>query len=241
MLEEAEHAVVFTGAGISVESGIPTFRGEGGVWEKYDPQRVAGLRGFKKDPRHLWDFLKDLLKPKGAPTVPNAGHYALAALETQGLIRSVITQNIDGLHQDAGSRRVLELHGSLRRLHCLECFWEGETGKAIPDFQETYPNCPNCGSNLVKPQIVLFGEALPQEVMKEVEEEACACDLFIVVGSSLEVFPAAALPLMAKRNNAELILINRDPISYYGIFDLSILGTAGNILPLLKKEIEKAG
>ncbi len=238
ILAGAKHAVVFTGAGVSAESGIPTFRGSGGLWTRYDPEEVASIGGFRRNPRAFWEFAKELLVKREAE--PNPAHYAIAELEKMGIVKAVITQNVDMLHQRAGSKRVLELHGSMEYVDCLDC---GET-YTWDDIVEVLnrgdvPKCEKCGSLYLKPRVVFFGEPLPQDVLAEAMEESVKADVFMVVGSSLVVYPAARLPMMAKSKGAKMIIVNLEPTMGDSVFDVVINGKAGEILPRIVEEVKK--
>ncbi len=238
ILANAKHAVVFTGAGVSAESGVPTFRGSGGLWTKYDPEEVASISGFRRNPRAFWEFAKELLVKKDAK--PNPAHYAIAELEKMGIVKAVITQNVDMLHQRAGSKRVLELHGSMEYIDCLDC---GET-YTWDDIVEVLirgdvPKCTRCGSLYLKPRVVFFGEPLPQDVLAEAMEESVKADVFMVVGSSLVVYPAAKLPMIARSKGAKMVIVNLEPTVGDNIFDVVINGKAGEILPKIVEEVKK--
>jgi len=228
VISESNYVVFFTGAGVSAESGIPTFRGKNGLWRRYNPEEVASIEGFMRNPKAFWEFAKELIVKVRAK--PNRAHYAIAELERMGKVKAVITQNIDMLHQKAGSRRVLELHGSLRYVDCLECgrtyVWED-----VEVMVERGEVRCKCGSPYLKPRIVFFGESLPEDVLREAVEEAKRCDLMIVVGSSLQVYPAAGIPAIAKEYGAKLAIINVDPTEKDWMFDLVLRGRAGEILP----------
>ena len=206
----ATHMVVFTGAGISAESGIPTYRGEDGVWQKYDPAKYANVRIFDEDPSYYWSFFRDVRYPGLKAAGPNSAHRALAALEARGAVKAVITQNIDGLHHLAGSDRVLELHGNTRRISCRRCRERHTMEEVHRQLASRMPPvCFSCEGPL-KPDVVFFGEALPAAVLAEAMEEARQCDLFMVIGSSLVVQPAASLPVLAKENGARFVILNKE-------------------------------
>lgn len=212
LLVAARRVVVLTGAGISTPSGIPDFRSpEAGLWQQADPEVVASLAGFMRDPRAFGAWLRPLAQ-QIIQAQPNPAHCALAEMERAGLVRAVVTQNIDGLHQKAGSQRVLELHGSLRTATCVDCRRQVSTAGLLDSFLSSgeMPRCAHCGGTL-KPDIVLYGEMLPLDVLREAEEEAKSCDLILVVGSSLTVTPASHLPRWALHNGAHLIIANRTP------------------------------
>lgn len=238
IIANAKYAVVFTGAGISAESGIPTFRGEDGLWKKYDPEEVASIWGFKRNPRAFWEFSFALRNKLFAE--PNPAHHVIAELEKMGIVKAVITQNIDMLHQKAGSKRVLELHGSMSKLDCLDCRKEYDWGDYIEEFnREEIPKCKVCGSWFVKPRVVLFGEPLPRDVLEQAIEESRMADVFIVVGSSLVVYPAAELPYIAKSCGARMILVNAEPTVADHIFDVKLYGKAGEILPQILNVVKE--
>jgi NAD-dependent deacetylase len=220
-----------TGAGVSAESGIPTFRGEGGLWTKYDPVKVASLDYFMSDPSAYWKLSKDRGRVALAAR-PNPGHQALAALEAGGHLIAVATQNTDGLHQDAGSRRVIELHGSGRTVQCLDC----GTREPRSDVQarldlEMPPRCRVCGGIFLKPTVVLFGEPMPHAAVQEAFALAREADVMLVVGSSLVVYPAADIPVAALRSGAALIVINAEPTPLDGVATVVIRGKSGEALP----------
>ena len=243
--------VCLTGAGISAESGIPTFRGKGGLWEKYDPQIYSNPDGLlsvlRKHPQDLVNFVVDfytiLLKAK-----PNPGHLALAYLEKEGFLSSVITQNIDNLHQDAGSRCVTELHGNAYRIRCRGCsrkltlehermqefiqllkYNKGSYSGVLKILSRYLPRC-SCGARF-RNDIVLFTEMLPEQELSFAYEQLDKCKLLLLVGTSLIVYPAAGLPLYAKRKGAKLIEINSEPSALSEICDYKILGKASVVLP----------
>lgn len=236
LLKSSRHTVVFTGAGVSVESGIPPFRGAGGLWERYDPEEVASIYGFKRNPKAFWEFAKELLVKTKAE--PNKAHYAIAELEKMGIVKAVITQNIDMLHQKAGSSRVLELHGSMEYVDCLDCHTTYKWDEIEKKIEKEIPRCESCGSYYLKPRVVFFGEALPRDVLSEAMDESRKCDLFIVVGSSLVVYPAAHLPFIAKENKAKLVIVNYDPTERDGMFDVVIHGKAGDVLPRIVEKLK---
>jgi NAD-dependent deacetylase len=230
MIRRASYIVAFTGAGVSADSGIPTYRGTGGVWNRYDPDKYANVNYFFQDPAYYWSFFKDVRYPSLKAAAPNAAHRALAELERQGRLKAVVTQNIDGLHQEAGSQRVLELHGNTRSISCLSC------GKSygideVRSLLETElpPACRECGG-MLKPDVVLFGESLPMDTLHEASEESRRCDLFLSVGSSLLVQPAASMPAMAKRAGAGLVIVNKDETPLDSMADLVIRDSATNVL-----------
>jgi len=212
ILSASQHAVALTGAGHSTPSGIPDFRSpESGLWTKADPMVVASIYGFQWDPQAFYDWLRPLAKQM-MEAEPNAAHIALAELEEAGVIKCVITQNIDELHRKAGSQNVLELHGSVRQATCMRCRRTVPSTELWPAFVATgeLPRCPTC-DGLLKPDVVLFGELLPMTTLVRAQDEAERCDAMLVAGSSLEVYPAAELPTCATQHGAKLILVNYEP------------------------------
>jgi NAD-dependent deacetylase len=213
-LRQAGSAVAFTGAGISTESGIPDFRSPGGVWERYQPVMYQDFVSGEDARREYWrqkcESHRNMMDAR-----PNAGHRVLADWEREGLLTGVITQNIDGLHQVAGSRRVLELHGTARWIACLACDRRYDPEPLVAAFQQTgeVPACPECGG-MLKHATVSFGQSLPRDVLDEAIRMSRSCDLFFALGSSLVVEPAASLPPVAKTSGARLVIINRDATSH---------------------------
>ncbi len=227
----SKHVVAFTGAGISSESGIPTYRGAGGLWTKYDPNRYANIHYFKKDPSYYWSFFRDVRFPMLKEVVPNKAHLALAEMERMGRLQTVITQNIDGLHQEAGSTSVIELHGTSRMITCMNCGEEYPMEVVFPILdKEIPPLCPEC-QGVLRPAVIFFGESLNPEVIGRAYEEADFCDYLLVVGSSLVVYPAADLPVTAKQRGAGLAIINKDPTPMDQLADYVIHEEAGTALP----------
>lgn len=228
-LREAQHIVVLTGAGISAESGIPTFRqAQTGLWSQYDPQELATPEAFRRNPRLVWDWYswrRELV----AKVEPNAGHFALAALEQLVPHFTLITQNVDSLHQRAGSKNVLELHGNLSRIKC------SQEDLVVTDWEETEnppPACPHCGG-LLRPDVVWFGEYLPAEVLHRATKAADTADLFLTIGTSGIVHPAASLPLAAISSGAVGIEINPEATPLSQWMEYVLRGPSGKILPLL--------
>jgi NAD-dependent deacetylase len=212
LIREAVHAVVFTGAGISTPSGIPDFRSAGsGLWTRYNPMEVASLTAFRYHPEKFFGWLRGLVLTM-IQAQPNPAHIALAQLEQAGAIQTIITQNIDRLHQRAGSKHVLEVHGSMSTLTCTSCYQQYDSDPFIKSYLEIgeMPRCPNCG-NVLKPDVVLFEEQLPFRTWLQAQSETKECDLMLVCGSSLEVIPVAHLPYQALESGAHLIIINDTP------------------------------
>jgi NAD-dependent deacetylase len=212
LLRGARFAVALTGAGISTPSGIPDFRSTGsGLWHRVDPMRVASLTSFRYDPEAFFGFLRPLASQL-LQAVPNAAHRALARLEQAGRLIGVITQNIDQLHQKAGSRKVVEVHGTYRRATCITCYREVDSGPYLAAFVEdgTVPRCAACGG-VLKPNLILFGEQLPWAPFEQARAWCSAADVLVVAGSSLEVTPVSRLPQLALEGGARLIIVNREP------------------------------
>jgi len=220
MIADARGIAAFTGAGISSESGIPTYRGNGGLWTQYDPAKYADINHFFREPDYYWNFFRDVRYPALKNAKPNKAHAILAELEKNGRLSAIITQNIDGLHQIAGSVRVLELHGNTRRIFCMDCGGQFDLDEVFEMLDTRIPPvCTECGG-VLKPGVVFFGEPLPSDVLTHAADEARNCGLFIVIGSSLVVQPAASLPVMAKENGARLVIINKDPTPLDRIADM---------------------
>jgi NAD-dependent deacetylase len=239
LLRFAQYAVVFTGAGISTPSGIPDFRSpECGLWANVDPMTVASLYGFRQNPRAFYDWVYPLARTT-LSALPNPAHEALARLEQRGIIKAVVTQNIDTLHTRAGSQRVFELHGHLREATCIHCFRVYPGEEILLQFLEdrAVPQCPSCGG-VIKPNVILFGEQLPHEAYQASREAARRSDLMIVVGSSLEVAPASDIPLLAAQTGARLVIINRDPTPFDRHAALVVHGDAAHILPEIADLVE---
>jgi NAD-dependent protein deacetylase/lipoamidase len=232
VIERARQAVVFTGAGISTESGIPDFRSPGGIWTKMAPIDFSDFLASEEARRETWRrrFEADDMW-RGAR--PNRGHRAVAELVSRGIAAAVITQNIDGLHQASGipAEQVIELHGNSTYAHCLDCAQRYEIAKVRTTFERdgTAPVCSECGG-WVKTATISFGQAMPVEAMRRAEVETLAADLFIVAGSSLVVYPAAGFPELAKRNGAALVIINREPTGLDPIADLVLNRAIGETL-----------
>jgi NAD-dependent deacetylase len=241
LFAEANRAVVFTGAGVSTESGIPDFRSPGGVWDRFDPNELtyANFIGSLTGRRKYWE-LGRAIYPVIRAAEPNAAHRALAALYGLRRLDCCITQNIDNLHQRAGlpPDRVIELHGNATRARCLACgagFPRDEVHAWLERGVEV-PECPGCGG-IVKPTTVMFGEAMPREAMGEAERRARASDLFVVVGSSLVVYPAAYVPLYAKEAGARLVVVNLTPTPCDDAADVVIRGKAGEVMAAVLDEV----
>ena len=228
-LWKARRVAVLTGAGISAESGVPTFRGEGGLWKKFRAVDLATPEAFSKDPELVWEFYnwrRELIAPLG----PNPGHIALAEIERRLSPNfTLITQNVDGLHKKAGSRNIIELHGNLWHVRCTHChnLHEDRT-TPLPRL----PACDSCGS-LLRPHVVWFGESLDPKILNSAFSAIENCDLMLVIGTSGTVQPAASMGVEAKRNGATVAEINLEPTPYSNIYSISILGKSGEILPRL--------
>lgn len=239
-LAESNSAVVLTGAGISTESGIPDFRSPGGVWSKY---RTVYFDEFLEsaESRHEYWRQKCEMHREFADARPNAGHHVLARWESDGRIRGVITQNIDGLHQMAGNRRVLELHGTARQAACLDCSARYDINPLVQQFLEynQVPDCPGCGGHL-KHATISFGQMLPADVLMEANRWSRECDLMLAIGSSLVVTPAADLPRNAKYHGAKLVIVNRDPTPLDAIADATLAGSIGETLSVLGEALVSA-
>ena len=226
----SSNIVAFTGAGISAESGIPTYRGADGLWNKYNPNKYANIRYFYRNPAYYWNFFKDVRYQMLKTAVPNLAHKILAKLEMEGQLQAVITQNIDGLHQKAGSRNVLELHGNTRSFSCQECSQNYDFEQAYSLLQNKLPPlCSSC-QGLLKPDVVMFGEALPVKILHKARELASQCDLFLAIGSSLLVQPAASLPVIAIKAGAKLVIINKDKTRLDSRANLVISDAASKVL-----------
>ena len=223
-LRQAEKIVFVTGAGISQESGIPTFRGKDGFWRKYDPMKLATIDAFYEDPKLVWEWYEERRK-NIIDANPNPGHVAIAELERHKQI-SVLTQNIDGLHQRAGSSSVYELHGSIITIKCTVCDFKD---KITSGFSQLPPLC-KCG-NMLRPDVVWFGEALPQNVWESAIKEASSCDMMFIVGTSLVVSPANLLPVYAKQNGATMVEVNIDQTPMSSSMYLSLRTSAAKALP----------
>lgn len=209
IIRSSRSTVVLTGAGISTPSGIPDFRSpNNGIWENYDPFEVASLSAFRYDPERFYGWLRGLAS-RMLDALPNPAHFSLARMEQAGIVHTIITQNIDSLHQRAGSRSVLEIHGSMSSMTCIGCYKTTDAAAYVGPYLERgeIPHC-DCGS-VLKPDLVLMGEQLPVRTWLKAQEASTNCDLMIVAGSSLEVLPVAGLPMRAVENGAHLILINR--------------------------------
>jgi NAD-dependent deacetylase len=234
LVRDRQPCVVLTGAGISTESGIPDFRSPTGIWARYDPLEYASIDAFLADPVKVWDFYGRRLEALGAAE-PNEGHRALAGLERDGWVKAVITQNIDRLHERAGTGALVEVHGSIRTSSCLDC------GRVVP-YDEVVsrlpvPDCPDCG-RVLKPGVVMFGELLPAEAIEEATRLASEAALLLVVGSALEVYPVAGLPLETLHAGGSLAIVNRGTTQYDGRADVVIDGGAGETLHALRERLQ---
>jgi len=237
-IKASKYLVVFTGAGISVESGIPAYRGEEGLWSKFDPNLYANITYFLQDSSYYWNFFREVRYPMLKKVKPNKAHLALAELETAGNLKTVITQNIDGLHQEAGSSSVVELHGTTRVIYCLNCSQEYSMDEAFLMLETQIPPlCSECNGKL-RPAVVFFGESLNPQVLRLAFEEAENCDFLLAVGSSLVVHPAADIPRIAKQRGAALAIINKQKTPLDTIADYVINDEAGKILPRIVQSLK---
>jgi len=236
VIAAAGNAAALTGAGISVESGIPPFRGRGGVWEKFDPAEYAHIDSFLNDPEKVWREFLILLKDTLDRAVPNEAHKGLAQLEHAGILRTIITQNVDGLHQMAGSSDVIEFHGTFASYRCINCSACRTSGQI--DTCRLPPRC-DCGG-VFRPECVFFGEIIPPYLLWRSQQVSSECDAMIVVGTSAVVHPAAMIPVIAKESGATIIEINAEKTSLTDqVSDYFLQGKAGEIVSGLVKEVER--
>jgi NAD-dependent deacetylase len=237
LLRQARYVVALTGAGISTASGIPDFRSPGsGMWEQYDPMEVASIYAFRQHPDKFYDWIRPLVMMM-LTARPNAGHQALADLETLDCLRAVITQNIDGLHQAAGTREVLELHGHFREATCVRCYQTLPSQALLNDFLASgeVPRCAACGG-VMKPNAVLFGEQLPVRVVNAAMAHVRRADVMLVAGSSLEVLPAANIPLEVRERGGRLIVVNLTPTYVDEWADVVIHADVADVLPRIVEQ-----
>jgi NAD-dependent deacetylase len=238
LIKNSHHSVVLTGAGISTPSGIPDFRTPGtGLWTKYLPMEVASLSAFRYNPELFYQWLHPLVLHMRSAR-PNPAHYSLAKLEENGFIESIITQNIDGLHSRAGSKNVIEVHGTLNSLTCIKCFIQVSSELIIQEYIDNclIPHCQICGG-ILKPDVILYEEQLPIKTWIKAEEACRKCDLLIVAGTSLEVMPSAKLPVLALDNGASLIIINITN-TYIDIrADIIIRADVADIFPQISEKV----
>lgn len=233
IIQRSNSIIALTGAGISVESGIPDFRSEGGLWEKYDPKIYATIDAFKIRPEMVWDMLFEMISLVRSAE-PNKAHHALVRLEQMGILDGIITQNIDSLHRKAGSSRVVEYHGNSESLECPDCGKIFGIDSAKLE-KRIIPRCDSCKS-VLKPSVIFFGEIIPRDSLVRAQKMAESSDLVMVVGTSSVVYPAAGIPLLAKQNGATVIEVNIGPTSLTsGVTDIFLEGKAGEILPEILK------
>jgi NAD-dependent deacetylase len=236
LIRERRPCVVLTGAGVSTESGIPDFRSPTGFWARFDPLEYASIEAFRADPRKVWSFYK----PRVAMLTdaePNAAHVALAELERLGFVGAVVTQNIDLLHERAGSREVVEVHGSIRSATCLACGAREPLERVLELLAEADgPACPSCGE-LLKPDVVFFGELLPTEAIERATRLARGAALLLVVGSALEVYPVAGLPEETLAAGGAVAIVNRGPTPFDNRATVRIDGSAGEVLAAVADEL----
>jgi NAD-dependent deacetylase len=240
LLKSSKYAVALTGAGVSTPSGIPDFRSnKDGLWNKHNPMEIASLSAFRTKPESFYSWFRPLAK-KILDANPNPAHFALASLENMKLLRSVITQNIDGLHQKAGTQKIQEVHGTMNTLTCVRCYSKHRAS----DFYVSYfkngeaPTCMNCGG-MLKPDVILFQEQLPRKIWRKAEKQIDKSDMMLVVGSSLEVNPVARLPYKVISGGGKLIIINEQPTYLDKRANVVIHADAAEILPDIIKELEK--
>jgi NAD-dependent deacetylase len=238
-LQKAQNIVAFTGAGISAESGIPTYRGEGGLWTKYDSSKYASIGYFLQDPSYYWNFFKDVRYPILKKVKPNKAHLALFEMEKAGNLKTVVTQNIDGLHQEAGSSSVIELHGTTRTIICMDCSKKYTLGEAFAKLKKQIPpHCSKC-DGILRPDVVFFGEMLDPQILQDAYQAAGSCDFLLAVGSSLVVYPAADIPFRAKQAGAKLAIINKGSTPLDSVADHVIDDAAGKVLTQVLSLISK--
>lgn len=238
IIRKAHYAVALTGAGISTPSGIPDFRSRGsGLWERYAPMEVASLTKFRQHPARFFEWLRPLAQQMLCAE-PNPAHFALAQLETQKRLHTLITQNFDGLHQCAGTRNLLQVHGTLNTLTCIGCYQQVDAQGYTAAFLDAaeIPYCDTCG-NILKPDVVLFEEQLPAKIWLKARRAAQACDLMIVAGTSLVVSPVAQLPEQARNNGAHIIIINKSPTYMDEFANVVIHGDTAEILPEITMKV----
>lgn len=225
----------FTGAGVSVESGIPPFRGENGLWNKYDPG-ILDLNYFYSNPEKAWPVIKEIFYDFFGSAQPNAAHKALAEMEKMGLLNSVITQNIDNLHQEAGNTEVYEFHGNSRHLVCQKCDERYKVNNEM--LADIPPRCKKCGT-VLKPDFIFFGEMIPQYAYQKSIEEAKNADVFIVIGTTGEIVPASLIPQMAKENGVKIIEVNPNSSAFtHSLTDIFLQGKATEVMSELLQEIK---
>ncbi|MBW2147795.1 MAG: NAD-dependent deacylase [Deltaproteobacteria bacterium] len=241
LIFQSQRIVVFTGAGVSTESGIPDFRSPGGIWTTFEPEDFT-IQRFLSSPEtriKIWTLGRAF---KFQQAFPNAAHHAIVDIEKMGKLSAVITQNIDNLHQRAGNRPtlVVELHGNMQEVVCTSCraLWSWEQVEQRVLAGEGDPRCKQCGG-ILKPNAVFFGEPLPVHAFMKAHEKSCRCDLFVVIGSSLVVYPAAEMPRYAKSNGAKLMIINLSDTDQDYLADMSIKGSAGEVMPRIINAVEK--
>lgn len=240
LLLNSKEAIVLTGAGISTESGIPDFRSEGGIWEKYKPEIYGNIKSFLKNPSKFWDMAQKIA-PNLFKAKPNPGHYAIAELEKMGIVKAVITQNVDELHQKAGSIIVYEVHGSVNRFSCLGCnasYTKEQILRKLKKEKKSGPSCEYCGAPL-KPSVVLFGEPLPRFEKFQSQALAQKADVMLIAGSSLSVLPICDLPLYTLREKGKLIIVNDQPTDMDDKAAVVIRHKTGTVLPLIVEEIKR--
>ena len=228
-LAGAQSVVAFTGAGVSAESGVPTFRGDDGIWKRFKPEELATIDAFMKNPELVWEWYAH--RKKIIATIePNPGHYTLAGMEQMFPHFAIITQNIDNLHRRAGSKNVFELHGNIERNYCMKCGTPYTNEEVLN--QTGAPRCPKC-NGLIRPDVVWFGEMLPEEEWEQSVRAAESAEVFFSIGTSGVVFPAASIPLMAKRAGAYLVEINPEATPLTDQADEFLMGASGTVLPEL--------
>jgi len=234
-IKSANHVVGFTGAGISVESGIPPFRGKDGLWSKYDPAFLA-VSYFSQRPKESWALIKEIFYDFFGQAKPNAAHYGLAAMEQNGLIQAIVTQNIDNLHYEAGSKTVYEFHGTSQYLICSSCGKRYHVSEI--DLDNLPPLCTGCG-HVLKPDFVFFGEPIPEQVNRASFHEAEVADVFLLIGTTGEIMPASMIPHIAKRNGAVIIEVNPKKSNYTNsITDIFLQEKAAEAMTRLAEELQ---
>lgn len=238
LIRQSKYMVALTGAGLSTPSGIPDFRStDTGLWSRDEPLEVASLNTFRTAPEKFYEWFRPLAS-QIFYAQPNPAHCALADLEKAGRLNSIVTQNIDVLHQKAGSQNVIEVHGTMQTLTCANCYHKVDAGEYLAPFAESgqIPHCPKCGY-ILKPDVILFGEQLPQAAWSKAQNAARHCDLMVVAGSSLEVLPVAGLPMQALDRGAHLIIINNTQTYINVRADVAILEDVATIIPAIAERV----